>query len=424
MRPKILVVYDAGAARPADIVVGLADWADCVFMIEPNEHNLMMRPLLEQFGPVHIVNPEDPAVQEIRALKPSGLVTYSERALTLAAEVAGRLSLPFHSPRVSQALTNKWEQRAILKAAGVDAVRCHRIENLSEWDDAIAHVGLPGVLKPARGGGARNTFLVTAAEQGRRLVAEVLRMDFPGLSAGGSLVFEEYLEGRDCLPFGNYVSVENLVIDGCVHDLAVSGKLPTIPPFRETGRFWPSPLEPEEELRVRDLARRAVKALGVCIGLTHTEIRLTSAGPRIIEANGRIGGGICDFGRQAAGVNLIEIAARAAIGDTVSIPPFYQGKAHFHFWHCTPRSSGRLLGVKGIEDVKRVPGVAAYRPYVRPGQRFVGEVETLEMDMVSGCVDEVSQIPAVVERVESLLRFRFSFGSDEIEVSGTELGQL
>ena len=178
--------------------------------------------------------------------------------------------------------------------------------------------------------------------------------------------------------------MESLIIDGHVHDLAVSGKLPTIPPFRETGRFWPSPLAPQEERQVRDLARRAVGALGVRIGLTHTEIRLTPAGPRIIEVNGRIGGGIYDFGREAAGVDLIETAARLAMGIEVVIPPFYQGNAHFHFWHCVPRRPGTFLGAAGIEQVKAIPGVALYRPHMRPGHRFSGDVQTQEMDMIIG----------------------------------------
>jgi predicted ATP-grasp superfamily ATP-dependent carboligase len=424
MRPKIVVVYDDGAARPAHIAVGLTKWADCVFVIEPNKHNLAMQPLLEQLGPVLLVDPARPVVDLARAHKPDGLVTYSERALNLAARVAEQLCLPFHSPRVCEALTDKWKQRAILDASGVDTVRCHRIESPSEWSIAVAAVGLPGVLKPARGGGGRNTFLVNEVEQGRRLATEVLGMESPGLTVGGTLVFEEYLEGRNCRPFGDYVSVESLVIDGRVHDLAVSGKLPTIPPFRETGRFWPSPLETQEERQVRDLARRAVEALGVRIGLTHTELRLTPAGPRIIEVNGRIGGGIYDFGRQAAGVDLIETTARLAMGSPVAIPPFYRGNAHFHFWHCTPRRPGTFLGVDGVEQVKSIPGVTLYRPQMRPGHRFAGDVQTQEMDMVIGSVGDVREIPQVVEKTDAALRFRFSFDTGELEVNGAELGQL
>ena len=202
MRPKIVIVYDDGAARPAHIAVGLAQWADCVFVIEPNAHNLTMSPLLEQLGPVLLVDPDGFFIDRVRAHKPDGLVTYSERALTLAATVAEQLGVSFHTSQVCQALTDKWKQRMILGAAGVDTVRCHRIESRSDWNAAVAAVGLPGVLKPARGGGGRNTYLVTELEQGRRLVSEVLGMESPGLAVGGSLVFEEYLAGRDCRPSG------------------------------------------------------------------------------------------------------------------------------------------------------------------------------------------------------------------------------
>ncbi|TDE32832.1 ATP-grasp domain-containing protein [Actinomadura sp. 6K520] len=423
-RPTILVVYDDGAARPADIAVGLAEWANCVFVVEPNDHNLTMRPLLTQFGQVVVVDRIDRAVEGLRALEPDGLVTYSERTIVLAARLALELDLPFHSLDLCERLTDKWQQRAALNAANVDVVRCHRVGHLSDWDAAVAETGLPAVLKPAQGGGSRNTFLITDAEEGRRGAAELLALERPGLLAGGTLVLEEYLRGRDCGPFGDYVSVESLVLDGHVHDVAVTGKLPMVPPFRETGRFWPSPLAEEEEDRVRDLARRAVTALGITLGITHTEIKLTPDGPRIIEVNGRLGGGMNYLAERAMGVNLIELAARAALGLPVQVPPFYRGRTHFHIFHSTPRRPGTLLGVDGVNVLKTIPGVTLYRPYVRAGYRFTGEVQTQEIDIVLGAVDDLADLPPIVEKVESTLRYRFAFSTGEIEVNGRELGQL
>lgn len=289
MRKTLIVVYADGAAHPGDIAVGLADWARCVFVTSPDDHTRAMEPLLAGFGPVVTAGSPAQAAAKVRAYEPEGIVTYSERALAYTGELAEALGLPFHGRRTVGLLTDKWQQRDALRAAGVDAVRCRRIDSVEDWADAVAETGLPAVLKPAHGGGSRNTFFVEDAGEGLALARTLLAEDRPGLVAGGTLVLEEYLPGRDTGAFGDYVSVESVVRDGTVLDIAVTGKFPMVPPFRETGRFWPSPLEPAEEHLARDLARRSVEALGIREGLTHTEIKLTPDGPRLIEVNGRLG---------------------------------------------------------------------------------------------------------------------------------------
>ncbi|MBP5942800.1 hypothetical protein F3K43_48850 [Streptomyces sp. LBUM 1476] len=67
--------------------------------------------------------------------------------------------------------------------------------------------------------------------------------------------------------------------DGEVRVLAVTGKPALLPPFRETGQFWPSHLPAPEVAALGSLAADAVRALGVRSGITHTEIKLTPHGP-------------------------------------------------------------------------------------------------------------------------------------------------
>ncbi|MFH7334840.1 ATP-grasp domain-containing protein [Streptomyces sp. KHY 26] len=425
MRKTLVVVYADGAAHPGDIAVGLASWADCVFVAEPDAHTRAMEPLLAQFGPVVLTDSVPEAARRLRAHAPDGIVTYSERALHLAAALAERLTLPFHDRGTIGLLTDKWQQRAALSAAGVDVVRCRRVERLADWDDAVAETGLPAVLKPAHGGGSRNTFHVTDADAGRELARTLLGDERPGLVTGGTLVLEEYLRGRDCGPFGDYVSIESVVQGGTVTDLAVTGKFPMVPPFRETGRFWPSPLGADEDAECRDLARRAVEALGVRDGLTHTEIKLTPDGPRLIEVNGRLGGGINELSVRAQKFDLIELAGRVALAERPELPALYQGRAYFQLFHPAPRTPGTLLGIDGADEVKRLPGVTLYRPYARPGTALPGGVQTLELDIVMGEADDVPELAAIAKDVDATLRYRFAFDAqDPREVSGAGLGAL
>ncbi|MGW6355192.1 ATP-grasp domain-containing protein [Streptomyces sp. NPDC055092] len=444
MRKTLIVVYADGAAHPGDIAVGLADWARCVFVTAPDDHTRAMEPLLAGFGPVVTAGSPAQAAAKVRAYEPEGIVTYSERALAYTGELAEALGLPFHDRRTVGLLTDKWQQRDALRAAGVDAVRCRRIDTVEDWADAVAETGLPAVLKPAHGGGSRNTFFVEDAGAGLALARALLAEDRPGLVAGGTLVLEEYLPGRDTGAFGDYVSIESVVREGTVVDIAVTGKFPMVPPFRETGRFWPSPMEPAEEEQARDLARRSVEALGIRTGLTHTEIKLTPDGPRLIEVNGRLGGGINELSVRSQGLDLIELAGRTALGEHPPLPALYAGRACFQLFHPAPRRPGTLLGIEGTDEVKRIPGVTLHRPYARPGTRFPGGVQTLELDIVMGQARDLAELAVLAKDIESTLRYRFEFeGDDETpdiddtpdtrptttrptttEVTGAELGAL
>ncbi|MFD0382114.1 acetyl-CoA carboxylase biotin carboxylase subunit family protein [Streptomyces stramineus] len=179
MKP-LIVVYDFGAAQPGDIAVGLGDWATWVFAAERNEHTLRMAPLLEQFAPVVWIENPDQAVRELRGHAPGGIVTFSEKALRLTGELADRLGLPQHGPATTAMLTDKWKQRSALRAAGIDSVRFHRVDSVRDWADAVAHVGLPAVLKPAFGGASRNTFYIDDEEAGLRTVERLLAAGAPG----------------------------------------------------------------------------------------------------------------------------------------------------------------------------------------------------------------------------------------------------
>jgi hypothetical protein len=85
------------------------------------------------------------------------------------------------------------------------------------------------------------------------------------------------------------VSVESIVREGVIEHFMVTGRFPFAPPFRETGLFLPSDLGLAERDSVTSLATAAAAAMKVRHGFLHTEIKMTPAGPRIVQVNGRLG---------------------------------------------------------------------------------------------------------------------------------------
>ncbi|MEV6766767.1 ATP-grasp domain-containing protein [Streptomyces sp. NPDC051105] len=374
----LAVVYDRGAASAGDIAVGLADVSSVVFVLPRSRHNEQLHEVLRGLGDVVVLSGDHEAdAAAVRGTRPSGIVTFSEPMLAVTAALAETLGLPFHSPRTAKLLTDKLAQRDQLRSAGVDDVRSRLVRSAAEWPDAVRHVGLPAVLKPLRGEGSRDTYLITREEEGRRLLAGLA-------SADGPMLVEELLHGQPAPPFGDYVSVESACGPDGVRHLAVTGKFPLAQPFREVGKFWPATLPPEERREVLALATRALHALEVTTGLAHTEIKLTPDGPRVIEVNGRLGGHINDMAKQSCGVDLVKLAGRLALGQPAPVTQLDPAGVHFQYHTLAPVEPCRLVRSFGSKEVRRVDGISGYRAYTKSGEELPGGVGTHFVDVLWG----------------------------------------
>jgi biotin carboxylase len=377
--PRVAVLYDVGSASPLEISRLTRVFSPLAVVLGDSAHAAAMAPLFQEFASVVPAGASaDEQAEFLARWRPAGIVTFSERMLPRTAELAARLGLTAHSPAVTSLLTSKHLQRAALARAGVSPVRSQLLTTGGQWADAVARVGLPAVVKPCLGEASRNTYLVEDAVAGERLAGELLARD------ESALVIEEYLAGRPEPRYGDFVSVECAAAGGVVRPIAVTGKFPLTPPFREAGSFWPSHLSPAEEHEVAGLAARAVRALGVTSGLSHVEIKLTRAGPRILEVNGRLGGCIAELALRATGADLCELACRLALGETPEIRPAAPPRVYFHHNSLAPTYPCTVAEIRGGLAASQVPGIHRFRPYVAVGDRLAGGVDTQRLDVLTG----------------------------------------
>ncbi|MGW4383543.1 ATP-grasp domain-containing protein [Kitasatospora sp. NPDC004531] len=364
--PLLAVVYDLGAVGPAEIVAAARGLCRVVLLCDPaRPHVAEILPELRRFAEV-LETGADPgqSARRLAELRPDGITTFSEYAIHATSELAARLGLPFHDGPTAGRLTDKYLQRRALAAADVDGVRCVAVRQRAEIDRALAEVGAPAVVKPRRGAGSRATHRVdTPAE-----LAELLG----ALTADGDeeYVVEELLVGDPAAAgpeWGDYVSVESLVRDGEVRHVCVTGKFPLAEPFREVGQFLPGVLPAELAERCTGLTERALHALGVTVGVTHTELKLTDRGPRVIEVNGRIGGYVNDVLNRSAGYSLLAAALRTALGLPLpdAGPAFRQ--IAFRRYLVAPADAREVVALDGAEAIGAVPGVQYVEWRAAPG---------------------------------------------------------
>jgi biotin carboxylase len=187
---------------------------------------------------------------------------------------------------------------------------------------------------------------------------------------GRDTIVEEMLVGDPDLPpeLGDYVSVESIVSAGVATHLMVTGRFPVAQPFRETGFFMPALLTEDLRQQVLALAGEAIAAVGFTVGATHTEIKLTADGPRIIEINGRLGGGMADLLSLISQVNMFELVGRVAVGQPVphAVPLETAGMSYL-FYVQAPHSAERVTGIDGIDEFSHRDGVVEVRVNRPPG---------------------------------------------------------
>ena len=108
--------------------------------------------------------------------------------------------------------------------------------------------------------------------------------------------------------------------------------------------------------KIRDLARRAVKAVGIKNGPAHVEIMLTPNGPKMIELGARMGGDCITthLVPLSTGIDMIEATMRIACGQAPEIErKFNKGSAIRYF--SVP--NGEIKAIDGYDEAMKIPGV-------------------------------------------------------------------
>lgn len=371
-KPRLAFVYHPRSFGTMDISEAARDLCDLVWVVDEAipEVSSMAR-LLRRLGSVANVTGLDPdaAAAAIGEHEPDGILGLSDAMLETTAQYAVRLGLPFHSVETARCLVDKHRQREALRKAGLPTPGHWNVPAPGEterWQSLLDQLTFPVVLKPRWGEGSRDTFLLSSLDDLRATLALI---EGPPQR---ELVIEEYLRDdpeHNAGPFAGYVSVESVVARGRVSHVAITGRFPLAEPLRETGFFIPSALSEEDGTAVRDVAADAAGALGVELGCLHTEIKLTPDGPRVIEVNGRIGGGVPEMLSLVSGVELMPIALRLALGEVVAFEAMPAFSSVGYLFYVQARTGyHNIVGVEGLDELGTQPGVRAVTMNRGPGQ--------------------------------------------------------
>jgi biotin carboxylase len=345
------------------IVEAASELCDILWLIdESSPDGAFTTRLLSKVGTVVNVagrSPEETA-SLLASYSPDGVVAYRDEDIVPLSLIAAELGLEYRTPEVARRLVDKLLQREALRSGGLPSPSCWEVpadRNPAAVESFAADVQYPAVLKPRIASGGQYTMPVGDAGD----LVRSLALLPPEAGGDAGMFVEQYIPGLAAAPdepFANYVSVESLVAGGEISHLAVTGRFPLAEPFRETGFFIPADLPEAQLAELLAVTTAALQALGVRTGDFHTELKLTPDGPRVLEVNGRLGGGIPAMLLRASGVSAFELSMRVALGEQFTVEgPVPCSAVGWRFLFQPPTSAHRVVAIDGLDRLAELPGV-------------------------------------------------------------------
>ena len=371
MKRRVAVLHHARSFFPLDLREAIVGGVELIWVLPNGPSDAEVNPrLLRRLGTVvDIAGMElDDAARELGRHGPDGIITFVDDHLLMAAALAARLGLCYHTPDVAAVIVDKRCQREALERAGIPGPRYWPVPadiTPAELDQLAERVRYPSVLKHARGSGSRDMHRVGTPQDLRELLG--------ARAPAGAIdrVLEEYLpDDLDHDPrFASYVSVESVVSSGRASHVAVTGRFPLADPFRETGNFIPGILAVGMRGPVLGMVGDAIEALGIRTAVVHTEVKLTPEGPRLIEVNGRLGARPPFILQGISKVNLFLEACLLAVGlSSGVVGPVECSGVGFWFMIQPPVSARRVRAIDGLNHLAEVAGIDTVRISRRPGE--------------------------------------------------------
>lgn len=254
--------------------------------------------------------------------------------------------------------TDKIAMRKRMKSYGVPIPEFYEIHNQDEFLDVAGIMQNRFILKPADNSASRGVVLIDKKEKPN--LKEFYKY-CAQYSRSGKFLIEEFMEGPE-------VSVESYSIDGEPHIITITDKIVTeLPFFVELGHTEPSRLTLEQQKDIHRVTDLAIRAIGMQNGPTHTEIKLTKTGAKLVEIAARLGG---DFITSrlvplSTGVDLIECSFATLLNEKVQYQRKKEKGSAIRFIHSN--NQGILDGIEGINDACTIPGVKDVEIYVNKG---------------------------------------------------------
>ncbi len=290
---------------------------------------------------------EDAVLEVAKKFKPDGIMTLAtDMPMRGVARVSDTLGLNSISYETAVKATDKYDMIKAFEEHNVPAPWFYLVKNYDELVSLKDKITFPCIMKPTDNAGSHGVVKIHSYEE---LIDKYEYSQ--SCSRRGNVIVEEYLDGEE-------VSVEVMVVDGKVNILQITDKLTTgAPYFVEMGHSQPSCLGADIQDKIKDVAERACKAIGINKGPAHVEMKVTTQhGPKMIELGARMGGDniTTHLVPLSTGIDMVGSTIRITLGENIDVTPTLNCGSAIRYFEAP---LGRIKSIEGVEEALKMEGV-------------------------------------------------------------------
>lgn len=269
------------------------------------EEGAVCRDVADYFYPISIIE-KDAILSQCRQIGIDGITTIASDTAVLAVNyVASQLGLIANSDAYSAMMTNKYLMRQCFHTHDIPSPRFCLVNE--RCDKVLTDFRFPLIVKPTDRSGSRGVEKVLHADQLTEAIRRAQAESFEHQA-----IVEEFVPGRE-------VSVESISYEGQHYILQITDKVTTGEPFFvELEHHQPSSLPDDIKDRIKSFVLKALDALHIQYGASHSELKITEDGDiRVIEIGARMGGDFIgsDLVCLSTGYDFLKGVIEVALGD-------------------------------------------------------------------------------------------------------------
>jgi len=233
----------------------------------------------------------------------------TDQPVYTAAAVADELNLnTLIDEKTAKAVTNKKVMKNIFKKNKIPTAKFKIIDKNFKQKN-LKEINFPAVIKPLDSQGQRGVFKINSTEEVSRYFKDVLKF-----SREDEILIEEYYES-------NEITISGWVEQGKTNILTITDRI-TYEQARHIGictaHIFPSRYLNDYFHEIENISKEIVRFFNIKNGPIYFQFLVGEEGIKVNEIACRIGGAYeADFIPLITGVNILEMAIKAAIGQTI-----------------------------------------------------------------------------------------------------------
>lgn len=290
-----------------------------------------------------------------------------------AAYVAEKLNLPFAgSYEAVKVLQNKDLFRAFLQEHKFNVPASG---GYNSYIDALRDIGkftFPIIVKPVDSAGSKGVNRVDDVSDLEKAVLLAIDQSF-----SKRFIIEDFIEQEGYSSDSDCFSVDGKLVFTSFSDQMFDSS--AFNPYTPAAYVWPSSMEAKHQSKLEDELQRLFNLLNLKTSIFNIETRVGKDGNAyIMEVSPRGGGNrISEVLAKATGVNLIEQAVKAAVGDLTNIPKLWNYNLKWAELILHSDSDGIFDSLKIDQSIK--PYLEEVDIWIKPGsivRKFTGANES------------------------------------------------